>query len=375
MNLPSGGMQTQLLELLPIYEKLENIKVSLITKYTEYEPITNQAKTYTIRKFKNSRMNTLYFFYKSFLQLVKIHKKEPIHVININSYYYNIISPLLMRLIFKIPLFIKPPTDFTTHKKEEFMFKSHSIFARMAYYGWMRFLEKFISRRRKIYVQAINKTVLKDFTRINFPERNIIKIPNGILSSKFSKIIKQETNEKHFGFVGRLLKSKNLRLLFNVFVKYLQKYPDDKLFIYGSGPEEKYISKFIIEHNLAKNLIFRGFEKDKKKIYSNIDVLIHPSLGEGISNVILEAMCSDTLVIASNVLGNRDIIEHNKTGLLFNPFNEEDLLNWLIYYKEHEEKITRFLKNAKNKVISNYNIEVVAFKIIEFLKSKIYVSQ
>ena len=126
---------------------------------------------------------------------------------------------------------------------------------------------------------------------------------------------------------------------------------------------------------MVKNLFFRGFEKDKMKIYSNVDVLIHPSFGEGIPNVILEAMCSNTFVVASNVSGNRDIIEHNKNGLLFNPINEDDLLEKLIFYKECKELIPTMLKNARKRVISNYDIGVIADKIIGFLKSKIIISQ
>lgn len=99
----------------------------------------------------------------------------------------------------------------------------------------------------------------------------------------------------------------------SVFIEFLSIYPDDKLFLYGISPEKSYIQNFIEDNKVEKTIIIKGFEKDKAKIYSNIDVLIHPSFVEGAPNVILEAMCSQAFVIASNVLGNRDMVDHEVT--------------------------------------------------------------
>ncbi|MHA1492303.1 MAG: glycosyltransferase family 4 protein, partial [Promethearchaeota archaeon] len=172
------------------------------------------------------------------------------------------------------------------------------------------------------------------------------------------------------GYVGRLIKSKNIRFLLNVFLKYLSIYPKDKLFIFGFGPEEKFISKFIKKYDLSKNIILWGFEKEKSKIYGKINALIHPSLGEGCPNTILESALTETFVIASNVSGIKDIIEHKISGLLFNPFKEENLLKQLLFYKEHQELVHNIIETAKNKVISEYNINVVANQIYNFIKSK-----
>ena len=55
----------------------------------------------------------------SFLQLIKIHKKNPINVLNIHQYYNIIISPFLFHLIFKIPILMKMPIDLSTHIRDE----------------------------------------------------------------------------------------------------------------------------------------------------------------------------------------------------------------------------------------------------------------
>jgi glycosyltransferase involved in cell wall biosynthesis len=322
-------------------------------------------KVYSIHKFKNSKLNTIYFFIKSFFKIAHIHKKKPIDVINIHSFHYNLIPPLFIQILFKIPILIKMPMDFITAYREESRFISKLFF-----YSWMKFFTKFIIYRKKIFIQAVNEKIYDDLHALSFPKEDILKLPNGISSKNYLEIKKLGSKETHFGYVGRLIKSKNLRFLLKTYSKYKLKYPKDKLFIYGKGPEEEFITKFITDNNLEKHIVFSGFEKDKAIIYANIDVFIHPSLGEGSPNTILEAMCTNTFVIASDVSGNQDIINHKIDGLLFNPYKERDLLGQLQFFKEHQELIPQMLENARNKVITNYDINIVANKIFNFLSFK-----
>ena len=367
INLPFSGPESAILEILPAYERIKNLELSIVLKYSEYVPTSNRVNIYLIHKFKSSKLNTIYFFIRSFFKIVKIHKKKPIDVINIHSFHYNLIPPLFIQILFKIPILIKMPMDFITAYREE----SHFIISRLFFYGWMKFFTKFIVYRKKIYIQAVNEKIYEDLCALKFPKEDIIKLPNGISSKNYLELKKLVSKETHFGYAGRLIKNKNLRFLLKTFSKYKLKYPKDKLFIYGKGPEEEYITKFITDNNLEENIVFSGFEKDKAIIYVNIDVLIHPSLGEGSPNTILEAMCTNTFVIASDVSGNRDLIEHGKTGLLFNPYKKNDFLKQLIYYKNNRELRRQILNNAKDKVLSNYDIEIIANKIYRFLKSRL----
>ena len=137
-----------------------------------------------------------------------------------------------------------------------------------------------------------------------------MKIPNGIDCKTFINIQKIKHEETIFGYVGRLTEFKNIRFLLKVFKTHLIKYPKDELFFYGLGSEVKYIEDFIKENKLDKNIIYHGFKKNKFKIYPNIDVLVDPALGQGISNTNLEAMITKTFLIASNVHGNKDLVKH-----------------------------------------------------------------
>ena len=114
-----------------------------------------------------------------------------------------------------------------------------------------------------------------------------------------------------------------------------------------------------------------GFEQRKEMIYHNIDTLIHPTFGEGCPNTILESSLTKTFIIASNVSGIRDIVDNRASGLLFNPFKEADLVKQLFYYKEQQKLVPDYLESAKDKVIRSYDVNIIAKKLYEFLKSKL----
>ena len=308
---------------------------------------------------------------KSFIKIFQINKLERINAINIHSYYYNLINPFLLRIFYKIPLLITAPGDFSTHQREEFMSNPHSILIRMFYYGWMNFFKKILIKMKKVYIQAINDKIYNDFINSGVHKENIIKIPNGISSQTYLEIKKIYTKETNFGFVGRLIKSKNIRFLLKSFKKYLSIFPNDKLYIFGKGPEDKYILQFIKSNNLTKNIFLLGFEKNKKNIYSKINVLILPTFGEGVPNTILEAILTNTFIIASKVSGIKDILDHKKSGLLFNPFNENDLIEQLKFFKNNNVLVKNMIENAKKKVLKEYDIDVVTKQIYRFLKSNL----
>ncbi len=366
-----GGIANSMMELLPSYEKIKNLKISIITKYSEYTPKTDKIKIYQIFRFVKSKINTIYFFIKSFFKIIQIHKRDKIHVINIPSYYYDSFPMLLVRLIFKVPLFIKTPSDFETQQREIFMREESSLLDRIAYYGWMKFYRKFIIKRERIYFQALNKKIYKSLIRLGISDNKVVKIPNGISAEKYTNIKKIPRDHINYGFVGRLYKNKNITALLKAYREYLERNPEDKLLFYGKGPEKQTIKNFIETYDLSDSVYLCGFEKDKLKMYKNIDVLIHPSFGEGCPNTILEAALTETFIIASNVSGINDIINHKSSGLLFNPFKKEDILQQLINYKNNLYDSSKIERKAKNIVISKYDVDHVSRDLYKFLLSKL----
>ncbi len=366
----SGGIQNQLLLLLPSFERIEPLKITLITKYTEYEPFTKRTTIFQLHKLKSYRLDTISFILKSFFRLIKVHKKERINIIYLSGHDNHIISPFIFRVIFKVPILMKMPTDYENYIRIVHLTEKQNFMAKLINYSWFKFYKWFVLKRLN-FMRPINQKMYEDLINLNFPRKRILKLSNGIESKRFIGLKKKRHSGINFGFVGRLTKIKNLHFLLQVFKQYFSKYPEDKLLIYGEGPEKDIILRFIHHYNLNENVLLIGFEKQKEEIYPNLDVLINSSYGEGISNVILEAMATRTFVIASKVQGNTDLIEHGVTGLLYDLNIENDLLKQLNYYKNNSELVNQILDNALEEIKLNYDIEVISNKMYRFLKSNL----
>lgn len=119
-----------------------------------------------------------------------------------------------------------------------------------------------------------------------------------------------------FGYLGRLAPEKNVQILMEAFGRYRM---GTKLMIVGDGPLMRKLVDYAKSTGIADSVIFTGFRSDVPDIINSFDVLVLPSLIEGMPTVILESFCNGKTVIASDIPANREFVTHGKNGLLFNP--------------------------------------------------------
>lgn len=114
------------------------------------------------------------------------------------------------------------------------------------------------------------------------------------------------TNKNHrVAFVGRLSKEKGA----HHFIEIARACPDQEFHIYGSGPMEDDLKKIA-----PVNVIFHGFVSNMDDVWGHIDLLCMPSLNEGTPYAALEAMAHGIPVLASDVGGLPDLIDHDVNG-------------------------------------------------------------
>ena len=212
-------------------------------------------------------------------------------------------------------------------------------------------------------ITAISKEACDYYSKNGF---DVIHVPNAVDLNNFpKKAIKRFENQ--IIFAGRLSKEKGIDILLEV-AKRLP--PEYNLLIAGIGPEEKKVRNVA---NSKINVHYLGYQSKQNTISLILgsDLLIQPSLMEGMSSTLLEAMGCGTCIIASNVGGNIEIIENNKTGVLIEPNNAEKLLDKISDLLTENEK--RFAMSAESlKVVVKYDWKQVGKLYLDIYESLLH---
>ena len=143
------------------------------------------------------------------------------------------------------------------------------------------------------------------------------------------------------GTVGRMQPVKNQALLARAFVRALADTPSLRarlrLVIVGDGPSEGEVRAILVRAGVADLAWLPGARTDVAGLLRTFDVFVLPSLAEGISNTILEAMATALPVIATDVGGNGELIEAGRTGLLVPSGDVAALAQALTHYANSPE--------------------------------------
>jgi len=110
-------------------------------------------------------------------------------------------------------------------------------------------------------------------------------------------------------------------------IEALKKHHGSELTVVGDGPQESNLKLLVDELDLADRVAFVGYQKDVKKYFLDSDIVLLPSYAnEGISQTQLQAMALGKIVIASNIGGLNEVIEHGHTGYLVEPKSTDALV-------------------------------------------------
>jgi len=134
----------------------------------------------------------------------------------------------------------------------------------------------------------------------------------------------------------------------------------------GSGPLEEKLRE------MARNddrVIFTGQlpRQEALKIVKGSDVFVLPSIHEGLSTALLEAMALEVPVVATRVGGNTEIVTDGETGLLVYP-NPQAIIKAISRLLEDREFAKKLAHKAYQKVLEQYNWRVVYTKYKEVYK-------
>ncbi len=239
---------------------------------------------------------------------------------------------------------------------------------------------KVFKRKQKTFLQVQNMTIvaltrwLKDCTKEStlLKDKDVVNLPNPINTNIFALIDKEKArkrwnlpDDKKLILFGAMSPTNDINKGFSQLSEALYTLEEDdiELVVFGVNTTDEH-------QNFAFNTHFTGHihdDIDLSTLYSACDAMVIPSLQENLSNVIMESLSCSTPVVAFDIGGNSDMIEHKKNGYLAKAFKTDDLANgieWIINNENYEE----LCQNAREKVLKEFDSKIVAQKYIELYK-------
>lgn len=164
--------------------------------------------------------------------------------------------------------------------------------------------------------------------RWNVPASHIFLCPNGLDTARFhaqdrTRPPQLASARLVVGTASVLRPEKNIHLLIEAFAAVAQ--ADDWLVIVGSGPELDRLTALAADRGIASRCLFAPSTSEVAPWLRAMDVFVLASRSEGQSNALMEAMASGCCAVASDIGGNRGLIEPGVTGLLFDNENLHSL--------------------------------------------------
>ena len=190
------------------------------------------------------------------------------------------------------------------------------------------------------------------------------------LVAETKKQISYDESLFYFLSAGRIVKDKGIEELVPAFVKLYEESKQARLILVGSfednlDPVSEEVRKIISEHPA---IITPGWSHHIEYFMHLANVFVHPSHREGFPNVLLQAGAMFCPVICSRIEGNIDIVEDERTGLLFDAGNEDQLLERMHWALKNAVTMNQYSNLLRKNIEENYSQPVVHAKMLRRYK-------
>ncbi len=284
-----------------------------------------------LKKYKNKKLN--------FLQSLIIPFKIKKHITNIDLIKQNQLLgswvSIILKIIFKVKLFIRTGYDMYLFTKEENKSKLKS---------GLYYLLTFVTIKLSDLYSVTSKSDL-EFFNTKFLNENIIYRPNWVLNDKYYNITNRSTNK--ILSVGRLEYQKNYDLLISLF-----KNTNFTIDIVGSGSEKQNLITLAKKNNVNINFLGNLENSELEKLYRQYTFYFSTSLFEGNPKTVLEAMSNGCIVFLSNIPNHSELVEDGLNGFLFD-FEEKELIKKLGEVISSKSTLNKISYNAFNTVLEH----------------------
>lgn len=145
------------------------------------------------------------------------------------------------------------------------------------------------------------------------------------------------SGQKVLAIVGRIDPPKGHIYLIRAMAEIVKTTRNARLLVIGDGPSRKGLEEEVKKLSLNDQVVFTGVRNDARDILSIADVFVFPTLSEGFSLAVLEALAAGLPCVATNIGPNAEQIKHSENGLLVDPYSPEGIVKAVTYLFSNPE--------------------------------------
>lgn len=233
---------------------------------------------------------------------------------------------------------------------------------------WRGRLRFWAIRRWADIVVALTDVMRNEALQIGIPPERIRILNNGIDASAYVYSAEEKLQaKKQLGqagnpialFVGRLDPVKSLTTVIDGMEIARTSNPALRFMIVGDGIERAALELQVKQQGLEGNVIFAGDQRDVSPYLKAADMFVLPSLTEGISNALLEAMASSLPCLATPVGGNNEVLDYGKYGVMLPVADVQAWANALLELGSDPGKRQLLGQKARERIMTTYDFSVV----------------
>jgi len=205
-------------------------------------------------------------------------------------------------------------------------------------------------------ITAISKATKAALVEYEFiPEHKIDVIYNGIEPlvsteegrAKARQELGLQPGQRVIGTVARLDPIKNQAMLLEAFAVVAPTFPELQLLLVGDGPKRQHLEQLTKDLQLTQRVIFAGFQSPATDYMALMELFLLPSLSEGTSMTLLEAMSLGIPCMVSDVGGNAEVVANGQTGVVLAENSTACLAETLAELWQSAQRLMQYSENSK----------------------------
>ena len=208
---------------------------------------------------------------------------------------------------------------------------------------------------RRAAAVVANSEGLRRLALQSSPAQKIFVIPNGVDTTKFFPDSQKRNSEFTIIYNSRFIERKGIRYLIEAFIQLAKEHKNIRLLTMSTGSLEAEMKERIRRAGLASRVEFHGFIDPKTdRIAANYrrgHVFVLPSLNEGMSNSLLEAMASGLAIVTTNTGGTQELMDSGN-GIIVRPNSSGELQLALRKLKSDPRLLFAFGKKSREKALN-----------------------